>query len=506
MPILHSPPLRDWLVLGGFMVLILTLLVAADVLRRNRLASPEVTRKTVHLLTGILILACPFIFQSAVPLLVLAILFVIINYLALRYNLFPGIHVDSRPTLGTVFYPISFFILLLLYWERNPLALLVGMSLLAIADVCAALAGENARTPISLPVPGDQKTVQGALAMLGSSTLLTFSVFYLVGPQQNFTPTWLWLLLIAFTIALLATAAETVSWRGSDNLSVPLLCGPAAAFFTHASPLAAKQFMYGEVFSLLVAALSVRFRFLDVGGALVAFILGTVIFGLGGWPFSLPLLAFFISSSLLSKFGAWRKHAVHEKFQKGSRRDWGQVLANGGVAAVLVVLWYLQPEPLYYFLYLGAVAAVTADTWATEIGVLSTQPPRLVTSWQMVSTGTSGAISWLGLLGALLGAASIALLGWAVQMREPSYQFGVAGFALITLGGVLAHLCDSVLGATIQAQQRCSVCAKVSEKKGACCGVEREPHSGWRWVDNDLVNVMCGVCGVLVVLLGKRIL
>lgn len=506
MPILHSPPLRDWLVLGGFMVLIFALLVAADVLRRNRLASPEVTRKTVHLLTGILILACPFIFQSVVPLLVLAALFVVINYLALRYNFFPGIHVASRPTLGTVFYPISFFLLLLLYWERNPLALLVGMSLLAIADVCAALAGENARVPIKLSVPGDQKSVQGALAMLGSSTILTFSVFYFVGPLQNFTPTWLWLLLFSIAIALLATAAETVSWRGSDNLSVPLLCGPVAAFFTQASPAAMQQFLYGEILALLVAALSLRLRFLDLGGALVTFILGTIIFGLGGWPFSLPILAFFILSSLLSKLSAWRKRAAHEKFQKGSRRDWGQVLANGGVAGVLVVLWYLQPEPLYYFLYLGAVAAVTADTWATEIGVLSVQPPRLVTSWQIVSAGTSGAISSLGLLGALLGAASIALLGWAVQLREPSYQFGAAGIVLITLGGVLAHLCDSVLGATIQAQQRCSVCAKVSEKKGACCGVEREPHSGWRWVDNDMVNAMCGVCGVLVVLAGMQML
>lgn len=506
MPILHSPPLRDWLVLGGFMILIFALLLAADGLRRYRLAPPEVTRKTVHLLTGILILACPFIFQSVVPLLVLAALFTIINYLALRYQLFPGIHVNTRPTLGTVYYPISFFILLLLFWERNPLALLVGMSLLAIADVCAALAGENAKAPIKLPLPGDQKSLQGALAMFGSSTILVFAGFYFIGPLQNFTPLWHWLFLISLAIALLAAAAETLSWRGSDNLSVPLLCGPLAAFFTNASPEAAQQFLFGEMLAALVAILSFRLRFLDAGGALVTFILGTIIFGLGGWSFSLPILAFFILSSLLSKFGARRKHSATEKFQKGSRRDWGQVLANGGVAGVLVVFWYLQPEPLYYFLYLGAVAAVTADTWATEIGVLSAQPPRLITTWQIVSAGTSGAISFLGLMGAMLGAASIAVLGWAVQLREAAYQFGIKGIALITLGGVFAHLCDSVLGATIQAQQRCSVCAKVSEKKGECCGVAREPHSGWRWVDNDVVNGACGLCGVLIVFLGREIL
>ncbi len=506
MPILQSPPLRDWLVLGGFMTLIFALLVTADGLRRQRLASPEVTRKAVHLLTGILILACPFVFHTVLPLLLLAALFIVVNHLALRFHFFAGIHVSSRPTLGTVFYPLSFFILLLLFWERNPLALLVGMSLLAIADVCAAMAGENAKAPITLPLPGDQKSLQGALAMFVSSAILIFSGFHFIGPTQNFTPALPWLIFISLAIALLATAAEALSWRGSDNLSVPLLCGPVAAFFVQASPAAAQQFLLGEMLAGLVALLSFRWRFLDAGGALVTFILGAIIFGLGGWSFSLPILAFFVLSSLLSKLGAARKKSANEKFQKGSRRDFGQVLANGGVAGALVVLWYLQPEPMWYFLYLGAVAAVTADTWATEIGVFSSQPPRLITSGQIVATGTSGAISFLGLMGAVLGAACIALLGWAAQLRETAYQFGWAGVALITLGGVLAHLCDSVLGATIQAQQRCSICTKVSEKKGECCGVEREPHSGWRWVDNDMVNAMCGLCGVLVVLLGRQIL
>ncbi|MEK7728912.1 MAG: DUF92 domain-containing protein [candidate division KSB1 bacterium] len=506
MPILHSPPLRDWLVLGGFLILIFMLLVVAEGLRRRRFAGPELTRKAVHLLTGVLILTCPFVFLTALPLLLLAALFIFVNYFSLRYNFFAGIHVNSRPTWGTVFYPISFFILLLLFWERNPLALLVGMSLLAIADVGAALVGENVKAPIKLPLPGDQKSAQGALAMFVCSAILIFCGLRFLGPAQNFSPAFPWLLVMTLALALLATVAEALSWRGSDNLSVPLLSATATAFLMQASPENAQRFLLGEALAMFVAVLSYRLRFLDAGGAVLTFILGTIIFGLGGWSFSLPILAFFVLSSLLSKFGAARKKSAHDKFQKGSRRDFGQVLANGGVAGGLVVLWYLQPDPRWYFLYLGAVAAVTADTWATEIGVLSTTPPRLITSGQIVATGTSGAISNLGLMGALLGALCIAILGWAVQWREPVYQFGWAGAALITFGGVLAHLCDSLLGATIQAQQRCSVCAKVSEKKGECCGVERVPHSGWRWMDNDMVNGLCGLCGVLVVLLGKPML
>jgi len=506
MPILQSPPLRDWLVLGGFILLIFALLMLADWLRQRRVMSPEGTRKTVHLLTGIFILTCPFIFHTSLPPLVLAALFVAVNCLALRYRLFAGIHVSSRPTLGTVFYPLAFLVLIVLFWEGNQLALLIGMSLLAIADVFAALVGENVKAPIMLPLHGDRKSLQGTLAMLASSVLLVYAGLKFFGPRQDFTPAGHWLILIAFAVGLLATAAELIAWRGSDNLSVPLIGALITAFFVHASAEAMRQFLFGEALAAAIAMLSLRARFLDASGALAAFILGTIIFGLGGWSFSLPILAFFVLSSVLSKLGAQRKKSVSEKFQKSSRRDLGQVLGNGALAGVLVVLWYLQPEPLWYFLYLGAIAAVTADTWATEIGVLSSKPPRLVTSGRVVATGTSGAISNLGLMGAVLGAVCIAGIGWAVQLREPVFQFGLPGVALITAGGVVAHLIDSLLGATIQAQQFCAVCNKVSEKKGECCGVERQPHSGWRWVDNDIVNAVCGLCGAMLVLVGKQVL
>lgn len=506
MLILQIPPPQDWLVLGGFMALIFALLRLADGLRQRRVLSAEGTRKLVHLLTGILILISPLLFFSPLPLLVLAVLFIIINLLALRYRFFVGIHVGSRQTLGTVFYPVAFLVLIVLFWERNLLALLIGMGLLAIADVCAALVGENVRAPRVLPLPGDRKSAQGALAMFVSSTILVFFGLKFLGPQYGFITTAWSLVLIAVAAGLLAAAAEALSWRGSDNLSVPLLGASITAFFMNASAPATQQFLLGEALAATIAVLSYRVRFLEASGAIATFVLGTIIYGLGGWRFSLPILAFFVLSSLLSKFRARRKDAASEKFQKGSRRDFGQVLANGGVAGVLVVLWYLQPEPLWYFLYLGAVAAVTADTWATEIGVLSSKPPRLITSWQAVSTGTSGAVSILGLMGAVLGALCIAILGWFVQGRAPAYQLGLTGIVLIALGGVLAHLFDSFLGATIQAQQRCSVCSKVSEKKGECCGVVRQPHSGWPWVNNDIVNAVCGACGTLIVFLGRHML
>lgn len=505
MPNVEFPPLRDWYVLSGFTALIAALLLGAEKRFKRHRFRAEDSRKVVHLLTGILMLTSPFVFESPLPLLLVSLLFITVNAAAIKFEFFPSLLATARRSWGTVFYPLAFFLLIALYWQSDVLALLTGMSLLAIADVCAAFAGERAQSPVRLPLPGDAKSLQGTLAMFASSFVLIASAIFFFGPAQGFAPAWPVLLALATAIALLACAAEALSWRGSDNLSVALVSAGAMHFLAQASPSAAQQFLLGESLALCVAVVSYRLRFLDLGGALTAFLLGTLIFGLGGWAFSLPILFFFVSSSLLSRLGAGRKKGANENFQKGHRRDVGQVLANGGAAGFIVWIWHLAPQPVFYFLYLGAIAAVTADTWATEIGLLARRPPRLITSGRIVARGTSGAISGTGLAGALCGALCIAALGLAVQAGDPAYALHARGMLLITLAGAAASLCDSLLGATVQAQQMCAVCKRISEKKGMCCGVERRHHGGLRWMDNDLVNGLCGLSGAAIVWLGIKI-
>ena len=105
---------------------------------------------------------------------------------------------------------------------------------------------------------------------------------------------------------------------------------------------------------------------------------------------------FFVTSSLLSHFKETEKQEAAEKFDKGHQRDFYQTLANGGVGALLALLNGLFPSPAWYAMFTGAMAAVTADTWATELGALSKQPPRLLTTGEVVEVGTSGGVSLLG--------------------------------------------------------------------------------------------------------------
>jgi len=258
----------------------------------------------------------------------------------------------------------------------------------------------------------------------------------------------------------------------------------------------------GFVFSLLVGILGYGRGALSGSGVVGALITGTLIFGLGGWEWGVLLVAFFISSSALSFYRARDKQELAEKFAKGHRRDLGQALANGGVAALLAVLSRLLPLPgggqegVWFFACAGAMAAVNADTWATELGVLSPHPPRLITTGRRVEVGASGGVTWSGMAASLGGALLIGLLG-ALSLGQ---GWAAAGALLLaaTVGGLAGSLFDSLLGASVQAIYWCDTCGKETERQVHRCGAQTRLLRGWRWLNNDLVNFGASAVGALV--------
>ena len=203
-----------------------------------------------------------------------------------------------------------------------------------------------------------------------------------------------------------------------------------------------------------------RGRSLSRSGVAGAVLLGTLIFGLGGWAWGALLAAFFVSSSALSHFKAARKKRVAEKFSKGGQRDLAQALANGGAAALAVIGQAVWPHPVWWAAFVGALATVNADTWATELGVLNLAQPRLITSGRPVEAGTSGGITAAGTLAALAGGALISLAAAGFDLaagQPPARAFLIAGVGAVA--GLLGALADSVLGATVQAIYICNCAA-----------------------------------------------
>lgn len=249
------------------------------------------------------------------------------------------------------------------------------------------------------------------------------------------------------------------------------------------------QIILALLFSGLVAALAYWRGSLAASGAAGAVLVGTIVYGLGGWIWGVLLALFFISSSLLSHYKEREKQAVAEKFDKGHRRDVGQVLANGGAGAFVALLHGFFPSPFWLPLFIGTIATVTADTWATELGTLSRRPPRLITTGRVVPVGTSGGISPFGTAVSLAGGLLIGLVAGLL---------GQSDILLLTLagglGGLAGSLSDSFLGATVQQIYQCTVCQKETEKK-AHCGQPTRPLRGWGWMNNDWVNFLSSVFG-----------
>jgi uncharacterized protein (TIGR00297 family) len=260
------------------------------------------------------------------------------------------------------------------------------------------------------------------------------------------------------------------------------------------------QLITGFAAAILISLLAWRAASLSISGAAAAMLMGGLIFGLGGLGWAALLVTFFISSSALSRIFERRKLGLYEKFSKGSRRDWGQVAANGGLGVALVAVHGLPDagspfELLPWVAYAGALAAVNADTWATELGVLSSRPPRLITTGRLVERGASGGISNLGVLASLGGALLIAGVAALFSPAEVLLKL----IAVVVVGGLAGSLVDSLLGATIQAIYWCPNCLKETERHPLhTCSTATVLMRGWRWLNNDLVNFSCSLTGAAV--------
>lgn len=259
------------------------------------------------------------------------------------------------------------------------------------------------------------------------------------------------------------------------------------------------QIIIGLILGTSIGILAWRAGSLSLSGTWAAVGIGSLIFGSGGISWALPLILFFTTSSIWSRAFARRKAKFNEKFSKGSQRDWAQVIANGGLGAFMVIAQQLLPDqPWPWVAYIGGMAAVNADTWATELGVLSPYPPRLITNRRIVEPGTSGGISIPGSLAALSGSVLIGICAISLPPALFPKGYNITLLLAAISGGLAGSFFDSWLGATFQAIFHCPVCTKETERHPLhSCGNATTHVRGWLWLNNDAVNFAASLTGAL---------
>lgn len=249
---------------------------------------------------------------------------------------------------------------------------------------------------------------------------------------------------------------------------------------------------FGVFAAAVVSVAARRAHALSRGGAVVATILGGAVFAGMGVRGGATLVVFFLSSTLLGRLPVSR--ALEQR--RGNERDAVQVIANGGIAAALALASSVarrQVHPICVAGFGGAVAAATADTWATEIGSRSRTRPRSIVTLRTVAPGASGAVTLAGLAASAAGAALIAGLTSA-GFRRAQGQIRSQVIPIL-LGGFTGALADSVLGATLQEVRFCDACSRETEQLTHDCGARTRPIRGASWCDNDTVNMIATALG-----------
>ena len=253
----------------------------------------------------------------------------------------------------------------------------------------------------------------------------------------------------------------------------------------------------GLALAVAICYAAYLFRALSISGAVAAAVVGGIIFGFGGIAFAVPLLFFFLSSSLLSKTENINKRNSQKISARPGPRTAAQVFANGGPALIFVIAYAVNNNPIWFIGYLSALCESSADTWATEIGTLSKTPPYSLITWRPKEAGESGAITFLGTLAALTGSLTtmgIAYLAAIFFGVIPHYDFPV--WASVVFAGFIGALIDSLLGGTLQARFNCQVCQKTVEDR-VHCGKPSAKTRGLDFIDNDMVNFISSLLAAI---------
>jgi len=193
------------------------------------------------------------------------------------------------------------------------------------------------------------------------------------------------------------------------------------------------------------AILSIVAKKLTVTGGTTGFAVALLIFKGAGYAAIEMLALFFIAGSAATGWKSAKKQRTGLQETGSNRRTAGQVIANGGTAALLGGCSWLWPEhaAILQLAIAGSLASATADTLSSELGSVYGRRFYDIITFKASSPGPDGVVSLEGTLIGIAGAAMIA----AIYVLNP----GNAGFAWsIVFAGAIGNLADSVLGATLE--------------------------------------------------------
>lgn len=262
-----------------------------------------------------------------------------------------------------------------------------------------------------------------------------------------------------------------------------------------------KNLIIGFIFSTIISLAAYKKNSLSESGAIAATLMGGLMYFFGGFVATALLIGFFVSSSLLTVLNKNKKKDVVKLNEKGGRRDVFQVFANGGIGLLFAALFYFTKNEMFLVGCAISFGEANADTWASEIGVLSKKPPVSILTGKALMKGMSGGVSLLGIFASWSGATFIAGVFAVSYMIEYGYdKFVIYGFIAAMVLGFLGAVMDSVLGASIQAQYYCQE-ENIITEQSFHNGKPNKLIKGLSFFNNDVINLSSNIISSLMIFL-----
>lgn len=457
---------------------IIFIIMVSTILLNKKKISFEVSRKFIHIgLCNTYLIAWIF-FENVVLASILPLLFIIINFYSYKHKTIKAIERVNGDGLGTVWYVLSIFILIVTLFSTRKYIYIGAISVLILgyADGLCGIIGTN----MGKHRFKNNKSLEGSLVFF----IVSYFISYLMLKINCYDN----LIIYSFIIATYGTVIEVLCTKGFDNLFVPLLLAIVIYFLTVSNWFF--DFSIAISINLLIGVLANGLSFFDLKGTIAAVVLGFFVYYLAGVYSYISLIGYIVFANSVSLFCSSK---VRMKTQE--KRGIEQVICNGLIPFCAVILYFYLKTDICLVLYLLGLAGSCSDTFGGDFGKLSNAKVRYLISGKEVPKGSSGGVTIRGLIGSLIASMVIGAFSFVVfEERQLLY------FVLVSVFGFLSSVIDSIMGEVLQVKY------KNIHNNGVVEKLEKEEInnytkvSGINFIGNSMVNFLSVLASCLMLM------
>ncbi len=250
-----------------------------------------------------------------------------------------------------------------------------------------------------------------------------------------------YLILLALVSSLSASLMESINAR--PLLILLTVSTTLAIFHVYALEAPLQHLAFAFAISFILSLLALKAKIADESGLMSATLIGLITIVYTDIRYFIVLLTFYILGSAITKYKYNLKLERGIAEQSGGARGFANVFSNSLPALFFAMNYGVFKSEIFVLAFVASISTALGDTMASEVGKTADRV-YLITNFKRVEPGTSGGVSLIGEISALIGCFVVSLIAFALGL------IGIEGMITATILGFIGVHVDSVLGATLE--------------------------------------------------------